>query len=320
MKLTILYDDIFQEYSEEALNGLRDSVPGVTVSSLPRVSVELDQLIDSEVIFGWAPPHLLKDLKNLKWLHLSSAGANSYTDRSLYANPSVLLTKSSGTFGIPIAEHVVGMMISLSRNFEFCYENQKKGIWHRGDSISLDLFDSNVLVLGLGDIGTEVCSRLLGFGCNITGFRHDTSIPHELVSCVRPISLLRESLPDADYIVICLPGTAETRNLIGREELELMKSRAIIINIGRGSIIDTDALVDALNGGKIAGAGLDVTEPEPLPQGHPLWSARNVLITPHVSASSALSPQRRLDIFTDLLQHYMSGQHMYNIVDFDSGY
>ena len=320
MKLTILTDDFIVKYTDESIESLRAATPGVDISCLHRDSVSLDVLIGSEVIFGWPPHEMLKQLINLKWLHLPSAGANNFTDVSLYANPSIILTKSSGTFGVPIAEHIIGMMIALNRKFMHYYNAQQKGVWLREREEPLDLFGSNVLVLGLGNIGTELCKRLSGFGCNITGFRRDASAPHGLVSDVRPVSQLRDYLPDADYVVVCLPGTAETDKLLGREEFDLMKSRAIVINIGRGSIIDTDALVYALNEHKIGGAGIDVTDPEPLPPGHPLWSAENVMITPHASASSALNGERRLAIFADLLKRYMSGQDMYNLVNFSAGY
>ena len=320
MKLTALTDNFFVNYPDSVLLALEAVSPGLTITCMPRTSATIVNLMDSEAIFGWVSPRLLKDLPNLKWLHLPNSGANNYANPALYANPSVILTKSSGTFGIPISEYVLGMMVALSRNFTRHYKNQQEGNWPRDYLETLDIFGSNVFVLGLGDVGTEVCKRLSGFGCHITGFRRDTSVPHEFANEVRPISLLRESLPDADYIIFCLPGTNETYQLIGREEFGLMKKRAIVINIGRGSLIDTDALVDALNNHQIAGAGVDVTDPEPLPAEHPLWSAENVIITPHSSAMSPGNDARRLEIFTDLLKRYTSEQELYNIVDFALGY
>jgi len=259
-------------------------------------------------------------LPNLKWLHLPSAGSDNYNDISIYANPSIILTKSSGTFGIPIAESVVGMMIALSRGLMNYYDNQKNGLWESGTMDYPDIYGSTVFVLGLGDIGTEVCKRLSGFECNIIGFRRDVSVSCKYANEVLPISVLRERLPEADYIAVCLPGTKFTRNLISYDEFRLMKKRTVIVNIGRGSVINTEALVDALNTGKITGAGLDVTDPEPLPQEHPLWFAKNVLITPHVSAASDFNKERRLMIFIDLIKRYLSGQPLYNIVDFNTGY
>jgi phosphoglycerate dehydrogenase-like enzyme len=121
-------------------------------------------------------------------------------------------------------------------------------------------------------------------------------------------------------VIICTPGTAETENLFGKAEFDIMKSNTIIINVGRGMIIDSDALTTALNERKIYGAGLDVTEPEPLPDGHPLWSARNILITPHVSAATNVTTNRRTKVFIKLLKRYIAGQELYNHVDFEAGY
>jgi len=320
MKVSILTDGFIVKCPDEALAALKSEVPEAEINCIAGSAAGLAELADSDVVYGWLPQDMIRQLKNLKWLHLPSAGANNYTDVSLYVNPSIILTKSSGTFGIPIAEHVIGMMIALSRNFALYHNAQKEGKWNRDRTEAIDIYNSNILLLGLGDIGTQVCRRLAGFDCNIIGFRRDASVPHELVSEVRPMSRLRESLPEADYVLICLPGTEETSKVMGREEFSVMKKQAIVINIGRGTIIDTDALVDALNEGRIAGAGLDVTDPEPLPPDHPLWSAANVLITPHISSLSPRNDGRRLAIFTDLLKRYVSGREMYNIVDFSSGY
>ena len=320
MKVTILTDGFIVKCPNDALLELKGEVPDVEIDCISSNTATAAELLDSDVLYGWVPPEILKELKNLKWLHMPSAGANNYNDISLYANPSIILTKSSGTFGVPISEHVIGLMIALSRNFLLYHDAQRGGEWRRDRTEAIDIYKSNVLVLGLGDIGTQVCKRLSGFDCNIIGFRRDASIPHELVSEVRPLSRLRESLPNADFIISCLPGTKETSKVLGREEFALMKNRAIVINIGRGTVIDTDALTDALANNKIAGAGVDVTDPEPLPPDHPLWRAGNVLITPHISSLSPRNDKRRFAIFADLLKHYISGEKMYNVVDFTSGY
>jgi len=302
------------------LQSIKDAAPDIVVSTVQQSSVEIADLIDSEIVFGRIPPHMLIELPNLKWLHLASAGANGMTDMSLYSNKSTILTKSSGTFGIPMAEHIIGMMIALGRDFGYYYKKQFAGEWCGTWPDLLDISGSTVLVIGLGDIGTEVCNHLIGFGCKIIGFRRDITKPHESVYDIRHLSRLQESLPEADYVIICTPGTPETEKLFGCEEFDLMKTRAIIINVGRGMIIDSYALADALNQQKIAGAGIDVTEPEPLPAGHPLWSAKNILITPHVSAATQLTAKRRVMVFIDLLKRYLTGQQMYNLVDFNAGY
>ena len=320
LKLTIINDHYFHKLPDELLQEINDIAQDYDVTEVEQRDVKTDNLIDSEVVFGRIPPHLLIELPNLKWQHLASAGANGLTDRAIYANKSIILTKSSGTFGIPIAEHIIGMMIALSRDFGHYYKKQFEGIWDETFPNLLDISGSTVLIVGLGDIGTEVSRHLSVFGCRIIGLRRNAAKQHDEIKDVRSVKQLREVLPEADYVIICTPGTTETEKLFGKEEFELMKNTAIIINIGRGMIIDSDALADALNRRKIFGAGLDVTEPEPLPSGHPLWSARNILITPHVSAATSVTTQRRVMVFIEQLKKYVAGQQLSNIVDFDAGY
>ena len=320
LKITILYDYFFRKLTNELLQSIKDTAPCAVFYEVEQSVVKASDLIDSDIVFGRIPPHLLIELKDLKWMHLGSAGANGLTDISLYANKSTLVTKSSGTFGIVIAEYIVGMMIALGKNLGYYYDKKREGIWCDQWPELLSIHGSTVLVLGLGNIGTEVCKMLTSFRCNIIGFRRNATKPHKVISDVRPLSRLRESLPEADYVVICTPGTTETEKLFGDEEFDLMKKRAIIVNVGRGMIIDNDALAKALHERKIAGAGLDVTEPEPLPAGHPLWRCKNLLITPHISAATRLTDERRVMVFIDLLKRYLSGGEMYNIVDFNAGY
>ena len=320
MKLTIINDHYFRKLPHELLQEIQDIAQGYTVAEIEQMGITVDDLFDSDIVFGRIPPHLLIELPNLKWQHLASAGANGLMDKELYANKSMILTKSSGTFGIPIAEHIVGMMIALGRNFERYYKKQFEGVWDSEWPILLDVSDSTVLIIGLGDIGTQVSRHLSGFGCRLIGMRKNAAKQHEIIQDVRPISRLHETLPEVDYVVICSPGTVETEKLFGYKEFEIMKSTAIIINVGRGMIIDSEALVEALNERKIYGAGLDVTEPEPLCAGHPLWSARNVLITPHVSAATNVTTKRRARVFIKMLKRYVAGQGLYNFIDFEAGY
>ena len=320
MKLTIIYDYFFRVLSSELISRVKNAAPGIIVSEVQQKDVKVADLVDSDIVYGRIPQHMLIKLPNLKWQHLASAGANGLTDRELYANKTAILTKSSGTFGIPIAEYIIGMMVALGRNFGYYHKKQLNNEWCDILPDFRDISGSSVFVVGLGDIGTEVCRRLSVFGCHLTGFRRDATKPHEIVSDVRPISKLRESLPEADYVIICAPGTTETEKLFGQEEFMLMKNTAVIINVGRGMIIDSDALADALNKEQIYGAGLDVTEPEPLPPEHPLWRAKNIIITPHNSAATQLTTERRTMVFLDLLKRYLAGQEMYNLVDFDKGY
>jgi len=320
LKLTIIYDYFFRKLPDGLLQEIKDIAVGYDVTEVEQSVITVRDLVDSDIVFGRIPPELLIELPKLKWLHLASAGANGMTDKALYANKSTVVTKSSGTFGVPIAEHIVGMMIALARDFGRYYKAQFDGVWDGDFPNLLDISDSTVLIIGLGDIGTQVSRVLSGFGCKLIGMRRDASKPHEVISEVYGTANLHEVLPRADYVLICTPGTPETDKLFGREEFEIMQRSAILINIGRGMVIDSEALAVALSEGKIQGAGLDVTDPEPLPKGHPLWSAPNLLITPHVSAATSVTTQRRARVFINLLKRYVTGQELYNLVDFDAGY
>jgi len=318
--LTIINDHYFRKLPDPLLQEIKDAAPGYTVTEVEQNGIEVKDLIDSDIVFGRIPPHLLIELPDLKWQHLASAGANGLMERSLYANKSMILTKSSGTFGISMAEHIIGMMIALGRDFGHYYKKQFEGKWDSYWPVLRDISGSTVLIIGLGDIGTEVSRHLSGFGCRLIGVRRNTHKPHDVVKDVRSLERLHEILPEADYVIICTPGTVETQNLFSYAEFDIMKSSAIIINVGRGMIIDSIALANALNEEKIYGAGLDVTEPEPLPDGHPLWNARNILITPHVSAATNVTTSRRALVFIELLKRYTAGQELNNFVDFDAGY
>ena len=320
MKLTIIYDYFFRKLPNELLQKIKDTAPAYEITEVEQSEVEVKDLIDSDIVFGRIPAHFLIKLPNLKWQHLASAGANGLTDRALYANKETILTKSAGTFGVSISEHIIGMMVSLGRDFGHYYEKQFKSEWDDEFPKLLDISGSTVLIVGTGDIGIEVGRRLSGFGCDIIGLRRNPSKGNDVINDVRCISQLHDILPEADYVIICTPGTTETEKLFGQKEFELMKSTAIIINVGRGMIIDSDALAKALNERQIYGAGLDVTDPEPLPQEHPLWSARNIFITPHVSAATNVTTERRAMVFINQLKRYLEGEELHNHVDFDAGY
>ena len=320
MKLTIINDHYFHKLPDDLLQKIKDTAPDYEITEVEQCDIKVEDLIDSEIVFGRIPPHMLIKLPNLKWQHLASAGANGLTDRELYANKSTILTKSSGTFGVSIAEHIIGMMVALSRDFGHYYKKQLDGEWDSEFPNLRDISESTVLIIGLGDIGTEISRHLFCFGANTIGLRRSASNPHDIIRDVRSVNQLHEVLPEADYVIICTPGTEETEKLFGKEEFELMKNTAIIINVGRGMIIDSEALAEALNKGEIYGAGLDVTEPEPLPPGHPLWSAKNIFITPHVSAATNVTTERRAMVFINQLKRYLAGQELKNFVDFDAGY
>lgn len=181
---------------------------------------------------------------------------------------------------------------------------------------------SRVLVVGLGDIGTAFARKMKALGCRTVGIKRRDGRKPEGVDDLYTLERLEQQLPKADIVALSLPGNADTYHLLSRERMAMLKKNAVILNVGRGMTLDTDALTDALREGRIAGAALDVTDPEPLPEDHPLWSMENVIITPHVSGGFSLPEtlEQILDICIANLECYLVGRPLRNIVDFETGY
>ena len=279
-----------------------------------------EDLAWADVIYGMPDPGALKNAKRLRWLHLMTAGVNNYADAELYTDPKPILTRSAGVHAPTMAEHAIGLALAVSRNFPLLYAHQKEHDWHY-ESARSELFGSTVLLLGTGYLASDLIRRLQGFDCRIIGVRRDCTKPApEGVEIVYPVEDLLKVLPQTDYLFNTLPLTTATRNLLSTEAFQAAKPGMILINMGRGGTVDTPALVRALKEGHLGGAGLDVTEPEPLDRDNPLWDIPNVVISPHCSAVSKTTNSRRNDMFLRQLDRFLSGEPLEGIVDFKAGY
>lgn len=279
----------------------------------------LPLLKEAEIVFGWPKTDLVKQAENLKWLHLPSAGVDRYANKEIYQNQDILLTNSSGVYGKPIAEHVFAMIMAYNRNLiDYAY-NKKEKKWQRKNKIK-DFFNSTVGILGFGDIGSTIAKRAKSWGAEVLVLKRSMIELPEYVDQIYLNRDLDKLLRKSDYVILTLPGTPETERIIGRDEFEIMKKSAFIINIGRGSLINQNDLIKALEEDWIAGAGLDVTDPEPLPENSKLWDLDNVILTPHTSGFSPTNDQRRFEIFKENLESYINSQQLKNIVDFKLKY
>ncbi len=233
----------------------------------------------------------------------------------------IALTNSRGVHGPVIAEHAMAMLLALTRNLAFYREGQRGGRW-LGDPPrpSLALRGRTMFVVGLGGIGSEIAARAHAFGMRVIATRRtDAPSPPHIARVGKPADL-HAFLAEADVVVICVPLTRETERLFDDRAFAAMKKGAFLLNVARGRIVDTDALRRALRSGKLAGAGLDVTDPEPLPPDHPLWKDPNVLITPHVSSDAELTRERRTALFRENLRRFGAGKPLLNVVDKKAGY
>jgi phosphoglycerate dehydrogenase-like enzyme len=305
----------------EQRQALEAQAPGSTFTYSSHETLTHALVMAADIILGNVPPSYLPGAKRLRWLQLNSAGATEYTVPGLLPEDAVL-TNASGSYGLAISEHMLGLCLMLIKKLHLYRDNQTKALWHDEGSVT-SITSSTTLVVGLGDIGIQFASRMHSLGSTIVGIRRQPAAGKpDFVASVHGLDQLDCLLPQADFVALTLPGTMETVRLMNRERLALMKPTAVLINVGRGNAIDTDALCEALAMGQISGAGLDVTDPEPLPPEHPLWTLPNAIITPHVSGFFHL--KATLDSIVALtvrnLGHFIRNEQLENIVDRLTGY
>jgi phosphoglycerate dehydrogenase-like enzyme len=234
---------------------------------------------------------LKSDGHGVKWLHVVTAGREGLD--AVGIPPGIAVSGPDGAIAPTVAEHGMAMMLALKRKLFDIRLNQFLEAWDRSPAETVtSIEDQQMLLIGYGAIGQAYARRAQAFGAIVTAVTR-TPRPSPLAD-VRPLSDLEALLPAADIVVLCIALTEQTRHIIDCGRLAAMKPSAIIVNSSRGTMIDTDALVEALARGQIAGAAMDVTAPEPLPQGHPLWKFPNVFISPHLGGSGSLASQRRL--------------------------
>ena len=275
-----------------------------------------------EVLYGNPAPEILHLFPNRKWVCVSSAGVDRHVDDSLYPNPDVVLSNSTGSYGVTISEHVLMMTMMLLRNMPAFQEAAREHRWH-GPLPTRAVYGSRVTMMGTGDIGTAVAQRMKALGAaSVTGVRRSVKAADPAFDRVITFRELDEVLPETDILVSALPHTAETAGVLNRERIGLLPDGAILVNVGRGTVLDQDALIDALRSGHLAGAALDVMVPEPLPADHPLWDAPNLLITPHISGNMSLEHTCDVDVdlFCEDMARFAAGLPLLRAVDRKRGY
>ncbi len=257
-------------------------------------------------------------LPKVKWLHSFSAGVDRILTPAVAAS-DVLLSNSRGVHAVPIAEHIMGLMLTFSRGFYDTFRKQEQHRWEKAEVLG-EIRGSTVLIVGLGEIGNEAARLSAALGARVLAVVRTVRAAPDYIERLGTNSDLDAMLPEADYVVITLPQTAETHHLFNAERLVRMKKSAVLINIGRGGLIDEPALVEALRAGTIAGAGLDVTETEPLPSESPLWDLPNVVITPHHSGLSLRYMERATDLLAKNIAAYLAGEPLPTQVKKELGY
>lgn len=276
-------------------------------------------LKEAEIVVGIPSPELLQNPEencpNLKFVQMTWAGADIYTRNVLPFPKGVLLANASGAYGMTISQFVICQILSLMLNFKDYHKQQENKIWEKRAPI-LSLENARVLIFGAGDIGTQTARRLTGFNCYTVGVCRNTSKPRQFFNELCTLDEAEKFIPQADVIVCCIPNTDETAGYMDSRRLNLMKQNSVIVNVGRGNFIDCLSLDEVLKGGKIWGAALDVTNPEPLPPDHPLWENSRCIITPHTSGVGFGHLEATVDLLCNVacenIELYVNNQNIKN--------
>jgi phosphoglycerate dehydrogenase-like enzyme len=281
------------------------------------------ELADADAFIGSITPAQVRAGKNLKWVQIMSAGAEGVlhrTNSTDLRDSNIVLTNNQIVQGPEIADHALAMLLMLSRGLHVFAEHRKQELWQARPYPGIELNGRNAVVIGVGGIGTQIAIRAWAFGMEVVGVDPE-DIPYNpfIKKVVKP-DQLNLVLPQADVVFIAAPHTPESNNMMGPAQFDLMKKDSYFIAVSRGGLYDLNSLVKALDSKRLAGAGVDVTNPEPLPKGHPLWKFDNVVITPHIAGRSDKDRARMVGTIKENIQRFADGRPLINVVDKHKGY
>jgi phosphoglycerate dehydrogenase-like enzyme len=309
----------------ECLARLRARFAGVSFSA-PPTQADADALLpEVDVVVGSAvKPHNLSSAARLRWIHSPAAGVGHLLFPALIESP-VIVTNSRGLHAVDMAEHALAMMLEFARKLHLARDDQHAKAWQpdrlwKQPAELRRLEGSTVLVIGLGAVGSAIATRARAFGMRVLAVRRHPRSNPEPATEQHGLDALHACLGRAEWVVLAAPLTGESLGLIGRREIESMRPDAVLVNLGRGKLVDETALVEALQSGRIAGAALDVFEKEPLPADSPLWTMPQVIVSPHVSGLGPRYWERLVDIFAGNLERFIRGETLHNLVDKRAGY
>lgn len=283
----------------------------------------LTEVADADAFIGEPSPEIVRAGKKLKWVQVTSAGVERVLHLSggnELRDSDIILTNNQIVQGPEIADHAMAMLLALARNLPTYFSDRQKENWRREQFKGIELNGKNGVVIGCGGIGMQIATRAWAHGMKITCVDPE-DIPYSpfVVKTVKPDSL-NDVLPTADVVFISAPHTPLSHKMMGPQQFELLKQNSYFIAVSRGGIYDLPALVKALDSKKLAGAGVDVTDPEPLPTGNSLWKFENAIITPHIAGRSDQDRSRMLGTVKENIRRFADGMPLINVVDKKKGY
>jgi len=283
----------------------------------------MKEVADADAYVGSIRPEEVRAGKKLQWVQIMSAGAEGVLFKSGandLRDSNIILTNNQIVQGPEIADHAFSMLLMLARGLNKFYKNQQQELWQPRPYGGIELRGRTALVIGVGGIGTQIAFRAWAFGMDVIGVDpEDIPFMPVIKRVVKP-DQINEVLPLADVVFISAPHTPMSHKMVGPKQFDLMKKDAYFIAVSRGGIYDMDSLVKGLDSKHLAGAGVDVVDPEPLPKGHPLWKFENVIITPHIAGRSDKDHARMVDTIKQNIERFVDGKPLINVVDKQKGY
>ncbi|HEX8968230.1 MAG TPA: D-2-hydroxyacid dehydrogenase [Chloroflexota bacterium] len=292
----------------ERRHAMQFVVPGLGEPTTPHMA-------EVDAVYGQLTPEEFASSARLRWVQSPSAGVEWMWQVPGLADSDVVVTNMRGAHAATIAEHTFAMLLAHTRALRGFEQRRTAHEWGRGDLVLGNIKGLTMGIVGFGNIGRAIARRATGFEMRVLAVDAEPVPPGEGVEEVWPLSRLNDLCREADVLVISAPITPTSRGMIGREQIRHLRRGAYLLQMSRGSITDEAALVDALEEGHLAGAGLDVTAVEPLPVGDPLWTAPNLIVTPHSSAMSGLTTELVWSILADNVGRFMRGEPLTNVVD-----
>ena len=297
---------------------IREAAPGATIVAGEDATLA-EQVADADAIIGTISPELFHAAKKLRWVQVHSAGVERYVFPE-FADSAVVLTNCKILQGPNIADHAISLLLALTRDLYLAIPDRVKEEWNRREYSPIELRGKTAVIIGVGGIGMQIAQRAHAFDMKVIGVDPKDVPLNYFVSRVVPPDRLEAELPEADVVFMAAPLTSQSQGMMGSRQFGLMKKGSYFIAVSRGRTYDSDALLQALKAGRLAGAGLDVTNPEPLPKGHPLWKLENVIITPHIAGQSDGVEARRMALIVENVTRFVRGEPLLNVVDKKKGY
>src|SRR5262245_14158152 len=308
---------LIPQWETERIEDLKRAVPEI---ELIVARSSLEQIRDMDAAFGFIDAAHLRAGQNLRWVQQGSAGVEGVVTIPELVERDIVLTNMQRVLAPEIADQAIAYLLAFTRGLTHFIRKPPEGAWRNPPQVVFEeLQGKTLLVIALGGIGSEIARRAYGFGMRVLATDPKVMEKPLFVEELHKPDAFHRLLPRADVVASAVPLTPSSRRMIGEKEFGMMKRGTILINVSRGSVVNTEALIAALDRGQVAAAGLDVTDPEPLPAGHPLWK-RNVIITPHSAGQSPGGQRRAHELFRENLRRFAAGEMLLNIVDKKAGY